>query len=140
PSPAQMRERCVALNDEVWAVLAQGKVKVSDLSLALYHAGGEEDIDVEMAMVVADSGGFTEVGRVKLYTLPAVQTMASAVYHGSYDDFGAVGKVYADINQWISANGYRVTGSSRELYLRAPELCKEDPSGIMEIQFPVEKA
>lgn len=65
--------------------------------------------------------------------------MASIVYQGSYDDFAAVSKIYAALAKWIEINSYRITGPSRELYLQVPQLGTGDPSGIMEIQFPVEK-
>lgn len=65
--------------------------------------------------------------------------MASIVYQGSYDDFAAVSKIYAALGKWIEINSYRITGPSRELYLQVPRLGTGDPSGIMEIQFPVEK-
>lgn len=140
PTPAQMRERCIALTNEVCAMLGSDRLKDVTLSLALYHDNNAEGIDVEMAMALPESSAPpVPSGRVKVYELPAVPTMASAIYHGSYDDFGAVGNVYGAVVKWIEANGYRMIGPSRELYLRAPQLGVNDPSGIMEIQFPVDK-
>ena len=79
-------------------------------------------------------------GHILVHTLPTVTTMASAVYHGSYDAFEAVSQVYAAVGKWIEANGYRINGASRELYIQPPDWSTKDPIGVMEIQFPVEKA
>lgn len=141
PGPEQMRERCIALSNEVWAVLKQNGVKEAGPSLALYHESKDEGIDVEMALVLpATLTSITPSGRVTVYELPSVPTMASVIYQGSYDDFAAVGGVYAAMGKWIDSQGYRINGPSREIYLQSPKLGTNDPSGIMEIQFPVEKS
>lgn len=41
------------------------------------------------------------------------------------------------LGKWIEANGYRIVGASREIYLK-PQGVDSDP--IVEIQWPVEKA
>lgn len=138
PTPEQMRERCIALMDDILVVLAQYAVKDTLLSLALYHNNSSEGIDVEMAVVLPPSSALpAETGHVKVYELSAVATMASTLYQGSYDDFAAVAGVYAAMGKWIEANSYAITGPSRELYFRAPQLGSGDTSGVMEIQFPV---
>jgi DNA-binding transcriptional MerR regulator len=137
PEKAQMRERCTGLMDEVCDVLNQTHAKGTGLSLALYHDHSAQGIDVEMATVVENTA-IPTTGRVRSYSLPAVQTMVSAVYTGSYDAFDAVSQVYVDLGKWIETNGYRIVGPCRELYLR-PSINSDQP-GVMEIQFPVEKA
>ena len=45
------------------------------------------------------------------------------------------------IRKWVEANGYRIVGPSRELYLHnTMPIRHDDPSYVTEIQFPVEKA
>ena len=55
---------------------------------------------------------------------------------------------------WIEANGYRIVGPNREVYLRCPDNDYDDPAAygyddyvaddpaeyVTEVQFPVEKA
>jgi DNA-binding transcriptional MerR regulator len=141
PSPAQMRERCFALMDEVFKALTQAGVKETGLVLALYHyhesPEPEDGIDVEMAVTVS-AAAEAQSGRVKVYDLPQV-TVASAVYNGSYDALESVGQVYAAIGKWIQENGYHIVGPSRELYVQAPAPGSASRDGIMEIQFPIEK-
>lgn len=135
-SPAQMRERCIALNDQACALIDSAKLKTDGISFALYYSGDANGIDVEMAYAVdAPPAAPTQMDKAHVHALPAA-TVAYAVYTGSYDDFGAVGQVHAALNRWIDENGYRTTGAAREFYLRPPI---DSPMGVMEIQYPVEK-
>ena len=67
------------------------------------------------------------------HTLPEVASAACIIHHDSYDTFD---QSYAALAAWIEANGYRVAGPPREIYLTAPE---EGKLPVTEIQFPVEK-
>ena len=72
---------------------------------------------------------------MKVGELPAVETMASVIHHGS---FSTLNQAYSAIFTWIEANGYRISGPNRELnleYVRGGDQSKY----VTEIQFPVEK-
>jgi DNA-binding transcriptional MerR regulator len=139
PSPAQMRERCIALNSQACELIEKAALRTDGTSFALYYSGDEGGgIDVEMAYAVEPPATTPQpIGAAGVHTLPAV-TVAYAVYQGSYDDFGAVGQLHAALHRWIDENGYRVSGASREFYLRPPS-GPDNPEGVMEIQYPVEK-
>lgn len=138
PKPEMMRERCMALNDAACALIDSAKLKTDGVSFALYYNSDEQGIDVEMAYVVDPASAETTTSNgAQVHSLPAV-TVAYAVYRGSYDDFGAVGRLHENIARWIEANGYRVTGASREYYLRPPQKA-DDLDAVMEIQYPVER-
>ena len=94
----------------------------------------DEDVDGEAAFATEDS--LPEDGRVRESHLPTVESMAATVHHGS---FGTIGGAYAALLEWIEANGYRVAGPNREIYLRGGDR-KDDPDYITEIQFPVKRA
>lgn len=94
----------------------------------------DEDVDGEAAFVA--EGTLTEEGRVRENLLPAVESMAATVHHGSFDTIGAA---YAALLAWIEENGYRVAGPNREIYLRGGDE-QDNPDYVTEIQFPVEKA
>jgi effector-binding domain-containing protein len=64
--------------------------------------------------------------------------VAYAVYHGSYDDFGAVGQVHGAIARWVQNNGYQMSGACREFYLSPPRSA-DNSTGVMEIQYPVQR-
>ena len=69
--------------------------------------------------------------------LPAVETLATLVRrdptYQSHLAFGALGL-------WMEANGYRITGRTREVFLELPFQAGEPDDTVMEIQFPVTKA
>ena len=96
----------------------------------------ERDLDTEVAVPVAQSvpaGNGIQSGE-----LPMVPVAACLIHQGSYDGFP---QAYAAVMGWINANGYRVAGPYREIYLRGPGPQPADPSTyVTEIQVPVEKA
>lgn len=99
-----------------------------------YHAD-EPEIDAEVCEPVGAS--LPARGRVQCRQLPGVETMASVVHHGP---FVTIGEAYTAILKWIEANGYRIVGPCREVYLRcAEDGSQTDPNTVTEIQFPVEK-
>jgi effector-binding domain-containing protein len=65
--------------------------------------------------------------------------VAAVIHHGP---FNTLSEAYEAILKWIEANGYRINGSSREIYLKTPaELGDQnDPSTVTEVQFPVMKS
>jgi len=70
--------------------------------------------------------------RVILRTLSKA-VVAATVHHGPYDQLS---DAYKTLIAWISANGYRIVGPSRQLYLSdfsAPG------NPVSEIQCPAEK-
>jgi len=66
--------------------------------------------------------------------LPAVSSVASIIHIGSYD---GLTDTYQALGKWIEANGYRIAGASREIYLKP---AGNDDQPIVEVQWPVEKA
>jgi DNA-binding transcriptional MerR regulator len=133
PTPEQMRPRCMALNDAACALIERHKLKTDWISLALYY-DAEEGIDVEMAYPVEPPAAPVNDAAGKVHTLPAAE-VAYSVYRGSYDDFGAVGQVHVALQEWLAARGHKLTGPSREFYLRAPQ-GPNDLNAVMEIQYP----
>jgi effector-binding domain-containing protein len=98
-----------------------------------YHEG---DIDTEVVAPIADA--LPASNGIKTVQLPCVENMACAIHQGSYEGFS---QAYAAIMGWIAANGYRVAGPVREIYLRGPGPTPTDPATyVTEIQVPVEKA
>jgi DNA-binding transcriptional MerR regulator len=71
---------------------------------------------------------------LRMRTLPAVKTMATAVQTGGPDlVFIALGR----IAEWIEANGYRIAGSYREIGLELPISGSLD-NMVIEVQMPIE--
>jgi DNA-binding transcriptional MerR regulator len=122
---------------EAFAYLGQHGINPAGPPIGIYHDEEyrERDADVEIAVPVTDP--VPEGEWVKPRRLPAVDEMACLTHQGGYD---TIGGAYGQLMGWIEANGYRLSGPPREVYLRGPE-SGEDASGyVTEIQIPVEKA
>jgi DNA-binding transcriptional MerR regulator len=136
PMPAQMRERCIALDHAACQLIARAGLETDRVSLALYYGNSDAGIDVEMAYVVTTPGDTVgPIGGATAHTLPPAR-VAYAVYRGSYDDFAAVGQLHAFILEWIEDHHHTVSGAVREYYLQPPRY-RTDLVGVMEIQYPI---
>lgn len=122
---------------EVFGHLGQHKVSPAGPPIGVYYDEEfhEEETDVEIAVPVA--GSVPESDRVKERQLPAVEEMACLVHQGGYE---TIGGTYGQLMKWIEANGYRLAGPTREVYLQGPESGDDTSTYVTEIQIPVEKA
>jgi effector-binding domain-containing protein len=94
------------------------------------RADREGNADIDVAFPVARAAKTT--GEVTCYELPG-GTMAKIVHKGPYETCGAS---YAALFQWIQANGKRITGPTREVYLNDPR--EVPPEQILtEIYAPI---
>ncbi len=95
----------------------------------------EQHADVEViAPIAAD---VPDGAGVVMREVPGVETMASCVMKGPYEDFG---EVYAAVMKWIEDKNYRLDGATREVYLRGPGDTDNPEEYLTEIQIPVVKA
>jgi effector-binding domain-containing protein len=95
----------------------------------------EGAIDAEIAAPVA--GKVPEGGRTKVRELPAIEQAASIIHEGAYEN---VGGTYGQLLKWVEANGYRIAGPIREVYVQGVEAGRDPSDYVTEIQLPVEKA
>lgn len=95
----------------------------------------ERDVDVEVAFPVAQGEAIPGDG-ISSRTLGG-GPFAVVNHHGAYDDFTPV---YQELMDWIQANGYRIIGPNREIYVQGPDT-QGDPADYMtQIMFPVTSA
>ena len=114
--------------------LSRHKVTPIGPCLPIYYTEAP-DVDTEVCEPVSES--FPADPRIKPHTLPAVASMATVIHNGP---FLTIGEAYAAILKWIDANGYKITGPPREVYMKpAEESSQTDPNTVTEVQFPVEK-
>jgi len=126
-----------ALWNELDGYIASQGVRPSGPCLTIYYDEGfkEKDVDAEVCEPIAAS--LTETERVKVRQLPAAE-VASAVHRGPYTSLGSA--IEAVVG-WTEANGYRIVGPEREIYLQPGRNgSQSDPETITEVQFPVERA
>jgi DNA-binding transcriptional MerR regulator len=119
--------------DETYGHIRAHGGKALDHCMALWHTTADTYTDEDAEAVVPISGALPESDRVKVYELEG-GTFASAVHHG---DFAGFTRLHPALLRWIETNGYRITGPSREVYIR---LDHENPGdSVTEVQYPVEK-
>ncbi len=135
---------------EMAIYLKNHNARASDPSLTIYYDTEyrEQDVDLETASPVTSRPPSTQ--RVSVREIAGVEKMACVIHRGPYE---AIGDAYAALMNWIEANGYRIIGPNREVYLRCPDNDYEDSELIgyadyvaldpedyvTEIQFPVDK-
>jgi len=118
---------------------------------AIWHDSyySDQDIDIEVAVPLGKlpEGDLRSASaRVRFYETPAVEHMACVVHHG---DYGAIDAACRALGAWIEANGYRIAGPNREIYLRfgvdgpgagyPQDYLTDDPAEyVTELQFTVQ--
>jgi len=122
---------------ELEAYLAQNGVRPSGPCFTLYHDAEYKERDLDAEVCEPIDAKLRGNARVKVYDLPAVETMASVVHQGP---FNTLSQAYNALMQWIQASGYRICGPNREIYIKTGEpLRQDDPTYVTEGQLPVEK-
>ena len=101
---------------------------------ALWHSPADVYENEDAEAVVPIDRPLDESDRVKIYELPPTQ-VASIVHQGNFEDFT---QGHAALLEWIDANGYKIVGPYREVYIQHDKGKQSDST--TEIQFPVEKA
>ncbi|MCW3099758.1 MAG: transcriptional regulator, effector-binding domain/component [Chthonomonadaceae bacterium] len=126
-----------ALLNEVYQYLGSHGVAPIGPCLALWHDTEykEQDVDGEGCVPLAAATKLEGNDRVRISEMPAVESVAALVHHGSYQNLS---KAYEALFTWIEANGYHVVGTNRELYLQSGgDGRQDDDTCVTEIQFPV---
>lgn len=124
------------LYGELFAYLGQHRINPAGPPLAIYYDEEyrEQNVDVEVAVPVV--GKAPTAARVTGQDLPPIEKMACIVHKGAYEAFDVT---YGQLMAWIEANGYRMSGPIREIYVRGPESSTDPSTYVTEIQLPVEK-
>lgn len=122
------------LFDEAYHHAFQHGIKQVGSGISIYHDTKLRDrnIPVEAAAPIYEQIPSNE--RVWVYELPGVETMACAVHRGS---FATLGQAYNALLAWVEKNGYRIVGSTREIYLQY-ERSGDCSQYVTEVQVPVE--
>ena len=118
--------------------LMQQHVRPSGTCFALYHDKEHKDRDWDIEVCEQINEDLPSTKYVKVYDLPAVETMACVVHVGA---LATLGESYNGIRKWLDENKYQIVGPCREVSLREPSPAgnPNDPATVTEIQYPVEK-
>jgi effector-binding domain-containing protein len=124
------------LYGELAGYLAPFGIKGDALYYAIWHDPEYKESDVDGEAAIAVNGNVPSSDRIKVYSLPEIETMACLVYQGSYKNMM---QAYEHLVGWIETNGYQVIGPNREIYIEGG-MEENNDSYITEIQFPVTKS
>lgn len=117
--------------------LATQRVRPNGPCFTMYHDDEYRESDVDAEVCEPVTPGLAESNRVRVRSLPETQ-MACSVHRGPYQ---TMSETIETTVQWIEANGYRIIGPEREIYLTpARNGSQTDPDTVTEVQFPIEKA
>ena len=106
-------------------------------SLVLWYDTEHKEQDVDGAAAYILNCRVPEKGRMRVHELPAT-LMAATIHHGPYT---TMGQAHEAILRWSEANGYRIVGPDREIYIYSKMPVRlDDPTYVTEVQYPVEKA
>jgi len=133
PTNDQVSEYLGPAYARVYEYLRREGIKDNGLCLALWHSPADVYENEDAEAVVQIDRQLPGTDRVKVYELPPTQ-VAAVVHQGDFSEFT---QGHAALLEWIDANGYRIVGPYREIYIRHDK--KHLVDTITEIQFPVER-
>ena len=139
---ASIRDKISAYGDvgmlyrELFPILGKAFVRFAGPPLSIYHDPEYKASNVDVEAGVPVQGKPKEKGRIKVRELEPVKA-ACIVHKGPFD---SIGSVYESLMKWIEANGYRISGLAREVYIKSMGQTKNPADYVTEIQIPVEKA
>ncbi|HUH98644.1 MAG TPA: MerR family transcriptional regulator [Anaerolineales bacterium] len=109
-------------------------VKDNGLCLAFWHSPADVHENEAAEAVIQVDRLLPGAEQVKVYELPPT-LVASVVHHGNFEEFT---QGHTALLEWMDANGYRIIGPYREIYIKHDKANLSDTT--TEIQYPVEKA
>lgn len=143
--PPGSSESLTSMFEDLEAYVARFEARAPEPPLTIYHESDDQGMggEVEVAVPIAESVPQTET--VQVGQVPAVSQMSSVVHQGSYARIHLAGNALLN---WISSNGYRIAGPSREVYLRfgaaqqgyrlpSEYLALDSEQFVTELQIPV---
>ena len=118
---------------EVYDYVQEQGAKESGPHFTLWHSPSDVYENEDVEAIVPIDRPLKGTDRVKVYELPSTQ-VAAVVHQGNFQDFT---QGHAAILEWIDANGYRIAGPYREIYIKHDMGDLSDST--TEVQFAIEK-
>ena len=105
-------------------------------AVALWHDQEFKDSDLDAEVGVCIKRPVPTPEGLQVRDLAAC-SVASTIHRGA---FNRIGEAYGGLLRWIEANGYRIAGPTREIFIHiTPPVTRENESYVTEIQVPVAK-
>jgi len=134
PTNDQVPEYLGAAYAEVYGYIRKQGVKDDGQCMTLWHSPADVYANEDAEAIVVIDRLLPGTEHVKVYELPPTQ-VAAVVHQGDFEEFT---QGHAALLEWIDANGYKIVGPYREIYIKHEKDNLSDST--TEIQHPVEKA
>jgi DNA-binding transcriptional MerR regulator len=134
PTNDQVPQYLDAAYREVYSYVYEQGAKSTGPHFTLWHSPSDVYENEDVEAIVPIDRHLKGTDRVKVYELPSTQ-VAAVVHQGNFEDFT---QGHAAILEWIDANGYRIVGPYREIYIKHDR--GELSDSTTEVQFAIEKA
>jgi effector-binding domain-containing protein len=130
-TPDGIGETFRELVPEIMAQLNEAGVQPSNPLFGLYHAYGEDQVDMEVGFPLPKA--IPTEGRVAARELPA--TLAAVTWHhGSYANIKGA---YQALEAWIEKEGREPNGPPWEVYWTGPSDAPDPGSWRTEVGYPI---
>ena len=113
------------------AYVADAGAEPTGPGFALYHAYGDEEVDVEAGVPV--DGAFVGNDRITSRVLPA--TRAAVTWH--IGPYATSGEAHEFLDGWIHGQGMDHVGAPWEVYWTDPEEEPDSSKWRMEVGYPI---
>lgn len=141
-------DRIQYMFEEAEAYVAQFDARADKPPMTVYHDQEYREKEIDAEVILPLKFAIAGTDQMHVLALPAIRTAACVVHTGNYLN---IYQAYNALLEWIEANGYRIVGPVREVYLRYTAdglgfdlpptyLAKDSNSFVTELQLPVEKA
>jgi DNA-binding transcriptional MerR regulator len=134
PDMEQIGPTLERLFDQVMRFISQQGAASIGPGITLYYDTEPREGAISVGACMAFEGELHAGELVQVVELPACETVASVIHHGS---FSTLNQAYNAILTWIESNGYHISGPNRELNLEY-ERGGDQSKFVTEVQFPVE--
>jgi effector-binding domain-containing protein len=118
---------------QIFGSLGAGGAVPSGPPFAIYHSMSAEGGEVEFEACVPTTADVAASAPITVRDEPAM-TVAATLHKGAYDQ---VGGAYEALQTWIAAEGRRIAGPPREIFLTDPAQVTDSAEYLTEIQWPV---
>jgi DNA-binding transcriptional MerR regulator len=140
-------DRIQYMFEEAETYVAPFNARADKPPMTIYHDQDYREKDIDAEIVLPLKFAIASTQEMHVVHLPQIQSAACVVHTG---DYATIYQAYNTLLEWIEANGYRIAGPIREVYLRytadglgfdlPPTYLAKDPgSFVTELQLPVEK-
>lgn len=118
---------------QLFGALGAAGAAPSGPPFAIYNRYGGESGEVELEACVPTAADIAAPAPVVVRDEPAM-TVAATLHKGPYNEIGGA---YEALQTWIAAQGRRIAGPPREVYLTDPEQVTDPAEYLTEVQWPV---